>query len=136
MIVWDQVHTARLGSDGRLDVREVRAHVRRMLGGEHSFDMRDVDLLVCEITTNAVRHSASGSPGGGVRVSVMVAAARLRVEIQDDGGSRARPLVPSPRGGRGESGRGLMVVDGLADRWGSFVGERGLTVWFEVTGCT
>lgn len=39
MIVWDKVYTERVCSGGVLD---------------------DVDLLVCEVATNAVRHSASG----------------------------------------------------------------------------
>ncbi|GAA4228470.1 hypothetical protein GCM10022254_18570 [Actinomadura meridiana] len=59
----------------------------------------------------------------------------MRVEIQDDGGARTRPMIPEQREGSAECGRGLMVVDGLADGWGSFTGVAGrTTVWFEVTG--
>lgn len=57
------------------------------------------------------------------------------MEIQDDGGARAVPAIPSQGGGWAESGRGLLVVDGLADRWGTSVGNTGqTTVWFEVAG--
>jgi signal transduction histidine kinase len=59
----------------------------------HVLDLDDVDLMVCEIVTNAVRHTASGDSGGGGWVSVLVVAGRLRVEIQDDGHSRGRPLI-------------------------------------------
>lgn len=134
MIVWER-RDARLSSSEGLGVRDVRAYVRRVLeGAEHSFDLDDVDLMVSEIATNAVRHTHSGLPGGGVRVSVLVSATRLRVEVQDEGGARARPIVPPQRDGLSESGRGLMIVDGLADRWGIVDGKDGVSVWFEVAG--
>ncbi|WP_165975412.1 ATP-binding protein [Actinomadura rubrisoli] len=134
MIVWDEVHTVRLCSGGVLDVREVRARVRRTLAEcADEVDLDDVDLMVCEITTNAVRHSKSGEPGGGVRVTVLVSADRLRVEIQDDGGTAGRPVIPAQGTGWAESGRGLVVVNGLADQWGTLPGFDGrYTVWFEV----
>ena len=132
MIVWER-RDARLSSSEGLGVRDVRSYVRRSLEStDHSFDLGDVDLMVCEIATNAVRHTNSGLPGGGVRVSVLVSATRLRVEVQDEGGARARPIVPPQRNGLSESGRGLMIVDGLADRWGIVDGEDGVSVWFEV----
>ena len=68
-------------------------------------------------------------------MTTLFASRRIRVEIQDDGGARARPAIPSQGRGWSESGRGLMVVDGLADRWGTSVGSTGeTTVWFEVAG--
>ncbi|GAA2162997.1 ATP-binding protein [Actinomadura napierensis] len=135
MIVWDAARTERISSPVVLDVRDVRAQVQRMLAdsADH-FDLRDVDLMVCEIVTNAVRHSVSGAPGGGVWVTVLVSSGRLRVEVQDDGGSDGRPAIPAQRANWSESGRGLLVVAGLADRWGVLSGRgRSSTVWFEVT---
>ncbi|TDC70259.1 ATP-binding protein [Actinomadura sp. GC306] len=126
-------------SGGVLDVREVRARVQRTLtgalaGSVDGFDLDDVDLMVSEIATNAVRHSASGRRGGGVWVTVLVSRERLRVEIQDDGGSAGRPRIPAQGAGWDEHGRGLLVVNGLADRWGTLPGGDGrFTVWFEVT---
>ncbi|NKZ04189.1 ATP-binding protein [Actinomadura latina] len=67
-----------------------------------------------------------------MRVCVLVSAARLRVEVRDEGGARGRPIVPPQRDGLSESGRGLMIVDGLADRWGIVDGKDGVSVWFEV----
>ncbi|MFG2086393.1 ATP-binding protein [Spirillospora sp. NPDC048824] len=139
MIVWGEVHTERMTSRGVLDVREVRARVRRTLVGAlagdlDGFDLEDVDLMVCEIVTNAIRHSGSGRPGGGVWVTVLVSRERLRVEVQDDGGSGGRPVIPAQGAGWSESGRGLMVVNGLAERWGTLPGPDGrFTVWFEAT---
>ncbi|WP_207929122.1 ATP-binding protein [Actinomadura sp. 6K520] len=134
MIVWEGGRTERMCSPGVLDVREVRARVRKALRGcAGGFDLDDVDLMVCEIATNAVRHSASGRPGGGVCVTVLVAAERLRVEIQDDGGARGRPMIPAQGSAWDESGRGLFLVQELAGRWGTLCGEDGRhTVWFEV----
>ena len=134
MIVWDEVHTERVCSGGVLDVREVRARVRQALVryGE-TFELGDVDLLVCEIATNAVRHSASGRPGGGVWVTLLLSAARLRVEIQDDGGSEGRPMIPAQGSTWDEAGRGLLMVRELADCWGALRGKDGRhTVCFEV----
>ena len=126
MIVWDEVHTERVCSGGVLDVRDVRARVRRMLTKvTEGFDLDDVDLLVCEVTTNAVRHSASGRAGGGVLVTLLASAARLRVEIQDDGGSKGRPVIPVQSSAWDEAGRGLLMVRELADRWGVLRGEDG-----------
>ncbi|MFI0486709.1 ATP-binding protein [Actinomadura sp. 9N215] len=130
MIVWDEVHAERMGAD----VREVRARVRKALVGcGDGFDLDDVELMVCEIATNAVRHSASGKSEGGVWVRVLVAEERLRVEVRDDGEAEGCPVIPEQGAGWEESGRGLMVVDGLADRWETLAGRDGRhTVWFEV----
>ncbi|TDC67810.1 ATP-binding protein [Actinomadura sp. GC306] len=134
MIVWERGLTERMCSSEVLDVRDVRARVRQALaqcaGG---FDLDDVDLMVCEIATNAVRHSASGRPGGGVCVTVLVSATRLRVEIQDDGLSQGCPVIPVQGSAWDEAGRGLFLVGRLADCWGALHAEEGRhTVWFEV----
>jgi serine/threonine-protein kinase RsbW len=42
-------------------------------------------LLVSEVTTNALRHTASGTAGGGFRVSYELRDDRLRVEVYDAG---------------------------------------------------
>lgn len=75
------------------DVRDVRAHVRRMLsealaGRVHGFDADDVDLMVSEIATNAVRYSHSGRPGGALRVSVLVSSKRIRSRFRTTAGRR------------------------------------------------
>lgn len=136
---WCEVHTEHVGTPGKkLDVREVRARVRRTLadalgGRTDGFDLGDIDLMVCEIATNAVRHTASGETGGGIRVTVMASSTRLRVEVRDDGGAAHAPGIPSRQFEWTESGRGLMVVEGLARDWGAAVDrDGGGTVWFEV----
>ncbi|UCM88645.1 ATP-binding protein [Streptomyces marincola] len=87
-------------------------------------------LLVSELVTNAVVHtgrpavlrlSACGRrPGRNVPV---------RLEVVDDSSS-----APRPRRAEGEDtgGRGLELVDVLADRWGWQVEGRGKRVWCEL----
>ena len=47
-------------------------------------------LLVSEVTTNALRHTASGTAGGGFRVSYELRDDQLRVEVYD-AGARTTP---------------------------------------------
>jgi hypothetical protein len=47
-------------------------------------------LLVSEVTTNALRHTSSGTAGGGFRVSDELRDDRLRVEVDDAGARTAR----------------------------------------------
>jgi anti-sigma regulatory factor (Ser/Thr protein kinase) len=100
------------------------------LGGR--VDLGDVGVLVSEVATNAYRYSLSGKSGGGVRVAVREAPDRVRVEIQDDGGGVTVPVIPAWADARG---RGLLLVQELADAWGYHVDESGnrrITVWFEM----
>ncbi|MFI6645817.1 ATP-binding protein [Streptomyces sp. NPDC050504] len=86
----------------------------------------DVVLCVSELATNAIQH---GVPvGRGFLLRVRCGSETLRVEVHDGGGGVPRTRVPE-----GESGRGLVLVEALADKWG--VGEReagpGKVVWCE-----
>ncbi len=84
-------------------------------------------LLTSEIVTNALRHGRAP-----FRLHVEAVDGTLRVEVRDAGGS-SRPTVrdaePEDIGGRG-----LALVDTLADAWGwRPEGARGTVVWFELT---
>ncbi|MDQ6649505.1 MAG: ATP-binding protein [Actinomycetota bacterium] len=85
-----------------------------------------VSLLTTELVTNAVLHARTP-----VRVSVQRGESALRVEVSD-----SSPLVPAPRRYSPESGtgRGLLLVDELATRWGTDAAPDavGKTVWFEL----
>ncbi|WP_405676191.1 ATP-binding protein [Streptomyces sp. NBC_01511] len=85
----------------------------------------DVLLCVSELATNALVHGVP--PGRGYRLRLwLLADGVFRIEVHDSGDGR-----PSVREPYGESGRGLMLVAALADKWG--VGERdpGKIVWCE-----
>ena len=85
----------------------------------------DAELLLSELATNAVLHARSG-----FTVIVRYDGGCLRVEVGD--GSRAEPRrsVDSPPDALG--GRGLVLLDTIASRWGMLPTARGKRVWFEV----
>lgn len=92
-------------------------------------DTRDTAaLLTTELVSNAIRHTRDE-----LVVTVRVAGGRLRVGVSDS--SHRRPQLVQV-GSRDTSGRGLHLVEALADRWGVDPDERGLgkTVWFELLG--
>jgi anti-sigma regulatory factor (Ser/Thr protein kinase) len=80
-------------------------------------------LLVSEVATNAVRHTASGTAEGGFRVSYELRDDRLRVEVYDAGSL----TTPQRRAHDLEApgGRGLELLDALASRWGTLGGPEG-----------
>ncbi|MFR9797774.1 ATP-binding protein [Streptomyces sp. MS06] len=95
------------------------------------------EQIVAELAANAVTHGRV--PGRDFRLTLYVVAGTLRIEVTDTRGDR-RPVGPAQRTGcradvddDAESGRGLLLVDVLADRWGVAEGPRPRkTVWAEV----
>ncbi|WP_416977214.1 ATP-binding protein [Streptomyces sp. T028] len=85
--------------------------------------------IVAELAANAAVHGRI--PGRDFRLSLYVLAGTLRIEVTDTHGDRL-PLLQDPAADA-ESGRGLLLVDALADRWGvtSELCPR-KTVWAEV----
>lgn len=72
-------------------------------------------LLLSEAATNALRHTASGTPGGTFRVHVHADRHRLTVVVQDAGGTTRPERVTSSI--EDDDGRGLALVDAFADTW-------------------
>lgn len=70
------------------------------------------DALLCasELVTNAIRYSASGKPGGTVRLVADVAD-RVRLAVLDEGGPTEPVMLPPSRSGEG--GRGLPIIAAL-----------------------
>ncbi len=83
------------------------------------------ELLVSELVGNAVRHT--GAQTFGLRMTRR--RGWIRVEVRDP--SRALPCL-LPVHETDVSGRGLMLVDKLSDRWGVDLLPRGKTTWFEL----
>ncbi|MFC9463538.1 ATP-binding protein [Streptomyces coelicoflavus] len=88
-----------------------------------------LELLAGEVVANAVVHT-----GKGCQVTVSWDGARLRFEVEDAEGGL--PTQRTSVGPHEESGRGLQLVDGLAQRWGSRPTPDGKVVWFEIGGCS
>lgn len=85
-------------------------------------------LLVSELVTNAVVHT--GRPAV-LRLTVRGSAvgATLRLEVADRSGSAPVPRCPDSDA---TGGRGLALVDGLADRWGWHHEGVGKRIWCEL----
>lgn len=85
-------------------------------------------LITAELTANAVRHGHV--PGRDFHVSLTETKdGTLRIEVSD---TRAeRHPAPGTPGPDGESGRGLLLVEALADDWGVTprIAGPGKTVW-------
>ncbi|MFE9626851.1 ATP-binding protein [Streptomyces sp. NPDC006527] len=111
-------------------VGEARAEVRRQLEGwglaDHGDLLDTAVLLVSELATNALLHSASH-----FRLTLSAAHGVLRCEVTDTG--RRTPQVLEA--GCAESGRGMFLVEALARRWGCHQDGTGKTVWFELGTC-
>ncbi|MFI1223036.1 MULTISPECIES: ATP-binding protein [unclassified Streptomyces] len=82
-------------------------------------------LLISELVTNAVVHT--GCPA--VLRMLFGGAGTVRVEVAD-----ASDCPPLQRHAEGDdtNGRGLELVDGLADRWGWLPEGAGKQIWCEV----
>jgi serine/threonine-protein kinase RsbW len=93
----------------------------------------DVLLLASELCTNAIAHSRSGEAGGQFSVDIDWAPARARVVIGDQGSAKA-PVAPRSGDAApvGESGRGLLLVDAVADDWGTASRPHRRWVWADV----
>ncbi|WP_439940329.1 ATP-binding protein [Streptomyces sp. BBFR115] len=86
--------------------------------------------VVAELAANAATHGRV--PGRSFRLTLYVVGGTLRIEVSDTRGDR-RPELREPDAA-GESGRGLLLVEALADRWG--VAEERFprkTVWAELS---
>ncbi|WP_173265300.1 ATP-binding protein [Streptomyces pacificus] len=117
-------------SVGRADLRavaEVRAALRALLGhwGEPG-SVEVAELLTSELVTNALVHTEDGAV-----VTATVAPARLRVEVRDFTAASVEP-PGEPAADESTHGRGLLLVQGLADTWGVRAHDLGKAVWFEL----
>jgi anti-sigma regulatory factor (Ser/Thr protein kinase) len=92
-------------------------------------------LLTSELVANAWLHAASGPV-----ISAAVAEGALEVGVADGEPHLPRPTLvegigqtlPGADALLGEGGRGLLLVDALADEWGAAQLARGKQVWFRL----
>ncbi|GAA4560817.1 ATP-binding protein [Planotetraspora kaengkrachanensis] len=106
-------------------VPEGRRLVRASMAGWRLDDQTDVvELLAAELITNALRH-AWGKP----LLTLSLIDGTLRCEVND-----LNPEMPELRlpGACGEDGRGLRLIERMAERWGAVLTYTGKVVWFEI----
>ncbi|WP_235459008.1 ATP-binding protein [Streptomyces olivochromogenes] len=93
-----------------------------------------VALVVGELAANAVQHGRVPGRDFGLRLALDAVAGLVRIEIADAASAKRPPTAPPSSYPDGESGRGLLLVDVLAVRWGSAPRQPvGKTVWAEVS---
>ncbi|MEE1739541.1 ATP-binding protein [Streptomyces sp. BE147] len=92
--------------------------------------VRDAQLCVSELAANVIKHVGPGTPA---RLAVSMNGSRLRIEVSDPD-TRVLPVLRSVADGS-EDGRGLALVDGVAERWGVDLRGDSKVTWCElVTG--
>ena len=87
-------------------------------------------LLVSEVVTNAILHSASGDHDGSLEVRYALDDHEVYVEVLDAGGAAGPRRYAQYL--EGVSGRGLALVEALASGWGMHDHQGGHLVWFRL----
>ena len=102
-----------------------RRYVGESLAGAPPEVVDSAELMVSELATNCVRYVETD-----FTVTVERTPQQVRVDVADSGRGAVEMQDPTPADA---SGRGLRIVDELADAWGVDVaaGDRdGKSVWF------
>lgn len=125
---WDLVFTAEPEEVGAL-----RRMMRSRLGRWGLHDVSDeAQLCVSELVSNVITHVGLGTPATLV---VSMNGTRLRIEIHDPE-TRALPTLMDADS-VSEAGRGMALVDAVADRWGVLLRADRKVTWCELeTGLT
>ncbi|MFC8867602.1 ATP-binding protein [Streptomyces sp. NPDC057148] len=87
----------------------------------------DLVVITGELVANALEHSDSRT----VTIACALTGDAVTVGVTDSGGSGGAPWATAA-GAECERGRGLLITDALAGRWGTRRAGGGLTVWAEV----
>lgn len=97
----------------REEIGRARRWTRDILSDSPCAD--DAALIVTELGTNALLHSASGNGTGIVRIHLRRTADSVALSVQDSGGRQSTPHTEEPDEDA-IHGRGLGLVAALADR--------------------
>ncbi len=114
---------------GRDQVAEVRHWLEDLL--PDCAARADMLLLASELCANAIVHSRSGEAGGQFSVDIDWAPDLARVVVGDQGSAKL-PQIRAHGTAMGESGRGLLLVSGVADDWGTASRPNRRWVWADV----
>lgn len=99
-------------------------------------DVYTAALLVSELASNAVQHAGKGQPDATISTAARLCDGILRVDVMDaacDACSMPQiPSMPADVAIQRERGRGLLLVETLARRWGCDRHVSHKSVWFEL----
>jgi anti-sigma regulatory factor (Ser/Thr protein kinase) len=113
-------------------VATARRHTRAVLSGWNMpYLAQPAELLVSEITTNAVQASQSMPETPPITLHLVAGIRSVLIQVWD-----ASPAIPrlSATSSDDEHGRGLMLVHALSDEWGWYPSRNsGKVVWAVVT---
>ena len=112
-------------SNDKAAVGDARRFVSEVLEDRHTDALVETAiLLTSEVVSNAVLHGRSAPT-----VAISLGADRVRVEVDD-----ASPALPVRKhyGIEATTGRGLMLLEALADGWGAELVGSGKRVWFDL----
>ncbi|MFE2680173.1 ATP-binding protein [Streptomyces mirabilis] len=115
------------------EVSALRRIMRLHLGlwGLHEIT-EAAQLCVTELVSNVITHVGAGTP---TTLAVSMNGTYLRIEVQDPD-TRALPTLIQA-GADSEGGRGMALVDAIADRWGIQLHPDRKVTWCELsTGLT
>ncbi|MFF4901074.1 ATP-binding protein [Streptomyces sp. NPDC001068] len=129
----DEISTPVRNMSLRLSSTPRGARLARLLAAEQlrawGLPLEPATQIVAELAANAATHGRV--PGRDFGLTLYVVGDTLRIEVTDTRGDlppRPRPLIPDA-----ESGRGLVLVEALADKWGVAPGlPPRKTVWAEI----
>ncbi|MFG2960600.1 ATP-binding protein [Streptomyces sp. NPDC048291] len=110
-----------------------RAALHAVLGGWGVGQdvLEAAELVLSELVTNALRVSVPSDRQVGIRIVRLLTDGLLRLEVSDAGSGTPEVRVP---GDEETGGRGLLLVEAMAHRWGvdRRAGGIGKTVWAEL----
>ncbi|MFG3290926.1 ATP-binding protein [Streptomyces sp. NPDC048179] len=119
-------------SRSRRSVPRSRAALHAVLGGWGAGQdvLEAAELVLSELVTNALRVPVPSGRQVGVRILRAPADGLLRLEVSDAGSGTPEVRMP---GDEETGGRGLLLVEATAHRWGVEEREGGIgkTVWAE-----
>ncbi|WP_173077149.1 ATP-binding protein [Phytohabitans rumicis] len=105
--------------------RQARALVTDACGQWHRPDLAEsAHLAITELVNNVVAHARTP-----MRVDLALRDGELYIAVRDYSHEPPRPSVPTLSGGRG-----LLVVEGVARRWGCTPRRDGKVVWAVIGG--
>ncbi|MFB9799604.1 ATP-binding protein [Streptomonospora salina] len=89
-------------------------------------------LLLSETATNTLRHTPTGAPGSTFTVHVHADRHTLAVAVQDAGSTTTRP-ERARTSITDDHGRGLALVEAVADTWQPLPGGNGISFTLSLT---